>query len=248
MWHKRPPLEIPDGELHTVDQELARGSHIVNWNEDAGKWEVLSPSSHAALDALLEAVHRAPKGGVTIKGTKFGGGMFILAADYAAASDQEKAAIDNPAKAAAEKRKGRDPSKLREKLKPHAHHDLTAQEKTAARRSLNALKRHHGELTAHRLDELAEELQAEFDRTPAEDPGRRQHLSRRLKAIEHQLGQFDPGAVDAPKKGEAWEGPGGVANAKRADEVEPWDEPTAGDGARSGDAANGLDAQVGKVR
>ncbi len=189
LWEGLTPQAVGDAELSTVHDELSRGKFSLTWSKNDG-WKVVEVGDGDGGTVRL-SVHHAPRGGVTIDGKAFRGGQFIPSKDYAKATPEEKKKIDEPAKAASDARKARgsvDTEKVRSKIKEkHGHHELTSQEKTSAKRSLNALIAHHGELTVHRLEEIADSLHAAYDKTPEDEEGQRAQFSRRLKAVEHML-------------------------------------------------------------
>ncbi len=185
LWQGQHPDKIGQDELATVHEELGHGEHHLCWDDEHG-WSVRHTSES---DDVQLSTHHAPKGGIVINGKAFKGGMFIPSADYQAATPEEKAAIDNPKQASEDARRARgsvDHDALKEKLEPHAHHEMTAQEKTSAKRSFNALYRHHGDLTLHRLEEIADQLQAAHDRE-GNTEGQTEQYSRRLRAVQHQI-------------------------------------------------------------
>lgn len=188
MWHRTHPYDVGHHELATAHAELHGGTHGVNWDGD--KWHVSAPPRSVVESVLLEEVRHAPKGeGITIKGKHFKPGQFIPLDAYKQATPDQKAAIDKPAEAAATARKARgsvDHDKLASALAPHAHHELTVKEKLSAKRSFNALHRHHGDLVVHRLEEIAGELQKAHDRE-GNTEGQTEQYSRRLRAVQHQV-------------------------------------------------------------
>lgn len=176
-------------EVEHADAELADGDYLLWFDNRTGQWNV----SHAADEkggVQLSAAH-SPKGGVTIGGKFYRGGQFIPASELAKASPEVKEKIESAKQAREEKRRGRgsvDVEKLRARLTEHASHELTKDEQRSARSAFNALHRHHGELTVHRLEEIAGDLQKALDNLPEDEEGQRQQLSRRLKAIDEMLG------------------------------------------------------------
>ncbi|TXH54759.1 MAG: hypothetical protein E6Q97_10170, partial [Desulfurellales bacterium] len=118
---------------------------------------------------------RAPKGGIDIAGRFYRGGQFIPGSALAQASpaDRQKleqakanAAQASQAKADARRQRGSvDTHTLRNRLAQHAdRHGLTDFDRRRAGAAARLLHRHHGELALHRVEELADRLEAALGR------------------------------------------------------------------------------------
>jgi hypothetical protein len=148
---------------------------------ESQEWRVI-PADEADGPITFEAKH-APKGGVSISGRQYKGGMFIPLGEYAKADEATKAAIDAPKKARQDARRARGPvdaQALRERLASHSH-DLTPAELRSAKSAFHALRSHHGDLTLHRLEELTGDL--EKAKAQASTEGEAEHFGRRLAAL-----------------------------------------------------------------
>ena len=189
--------------------EAERAAEALSESLDAAGWAVafdprrgryIAAPSEPAYDEFAE---RAPKGGTTINGKAYRGGMFIPSsaikeAEQKAASGDEKAKAElatlKSGKAAEsarlEKRGPVDREKLAAKLK-HADaataSPLQGYHAKQAAASARALFAHHGDLALHRIDEIADAVRSAMDRT--DDPDTRERLGQRLAglavALEH---------------------------------------------------------------
>ena len=162
------------------------------------------------------AAKHAPKGGVTINGKHFRGGQFVPGAAYAAATPAEKAKIDDADNARKATRAGRKVSKagLKDRLNPHKDVELSAADRRRAKAALAALKDHHGELTLHRLDELADQLEKAL---PGAEGVRRDQILRQLASIHGMIEGVEDAAAN--KDGVSGAVEGGAKKAEPATEA-----------------------------
>lgn len=218
--------------VHSFDEDLAAyGLRLIR--DDSGKWSARPASQAKSL--IGKAAKRAPKGGITMNGKDYRGGQFIPSgelekAKQAAASGDKQAQealskIDashaesetkQAAKRETRRSRGVSVAGMRAKVDPHKNVplgvvDLTGAKDTVlnvehARRSYNALHKHHGELLGHRISELIDQVHDRYTSYVA-DFGEDEYsktLRRRLRLYGHMLnwglkdGRIkDTGAADA---------------------------------------------------
>jgi hypothetical protein len=160
--------------------------------------------------------HRAPKGGISFNGKQYRGGMFIPAAEVANAPPAEKAKLAEAEAAAkktggdrvaARKKRGSvDHGKVAARLAGHASRNpLSDADRRQASAAARALHAHHGELTFHRLEELADSLETALANVGDDHPnadGLRAQFGRRLAqlgaALDHAREKGVTGEVKAP--------------------------------------------------
>jgi len=172
-----------DDELETVGGELADGGWVLY--HDGDQWKV-----REGVGAVELSQARAPKGGVQIGSRWYAGGKWIPSAEVAKADPATKAKIEKSADEHHGKRASRgdvDVKALKEKLSPHAGQTLDKHESRSAKLAYAALKRHHGDLLYHRLEELGNQLHEALQNTPEDEEGQRGQISRRLKAVHDML-------------------------------------------------------------
>lgn len=203
-------MQISEKQLHDVGEELADGDWMLSHNPQTGQWEVVP----AELEGQMQfAVAHAPRGGVTIDGRVFRGGQFIPGAYLADATPEQRAAIiSQTPKNNADARRARgsvDPASLRARVAPHqqAAGEANRWEKSYAKRAYAALRRHHGELLHHRLEELIDETEKALSFIDDDHPnadGLRNQFRQRLAAYGQMVdraeghgitGKVEPGAV-----------------------------------------------------
>ncbi len=202
-------FEVPEEELEAVGAELAETSWLLRFDPELSLWVV--DDTEDGVERYAQA--RAPKGGVQIGGKWFAGGRWIPNEDMVKASPEEKARLTKATDDAAEKRKGRgsvDVEALKGSLAEHADRELSKFEIRRAEASFRSLKQHHGELTVHRLEELANDTQQALDAIDPEShnaEGLKEHFGQRLRAIHHQLGLAErhgiTGKVEKPEAANA---------------------------------------------
>ncbi len=166
----------------------------------------------AVADPEVETfTEHAPVGGITIGGTFFPGGRFITSQAMANASPEEKAKLEaskgQNEKAKQErvaKRSARqlDDKSAHSRLPGHAqaYHDLHGGsgplDHRAVKAKAAALLGHHGDLSIHRIDEVAEKLEKSLHRAGA-DPAKKKVVLEQL-AILHAAGERLKDRLAAP--------------------------------------------------
>lgn len=218
----QPPPDADD-----VVAELGESHWTLERNPE-GRWEAVSllegegdgPTRFARVGlALLYAAVRAPKGGITIKGTFYPGGRFVPGSVVASATGEDRAKLEDAAeedkrkaKARADARRARgpvNPETLKGRLEPHAGMWLASHQKAQARMALVAVLRHHGGLALHRLEEMAGAVEAALEKVP--DDGSesarilRGRLRRRLAQIHWMVSEAHGRGVSGT--GEEWAPP-----------------------------------------
>src|SRR5579862_4538789 len=190
--------EVPDAELQAAGDELADGSWIVVFEN--GRWSAQQAKPDESPVEMSAGPKRAPRGGVSIAGKFYRGGLWIPGDALAKASPEQLAQIDahndDQAKAAADKRRARGPvdvEGLHAKLQHHAAaHDLqhpsNKEHLRSAKLMYHALQRHHGELSIHRIEELTDQAQRALDGLPEDEHGQREYWTRQLAKLHHALG------------------------------------------------------------
>lgn len=200
LWNERPPTHA---QLDAAHDELSGGDWIVNYDTRSGEWHV-SPAGVAFAE-------RAPKGGVTIDGKFYRGGMFIPGKEVdklkaAAESGDEGAKADlaklDASKGEHEKRKadrtadrkakGLSIAELKAKTDPHQYSKVSALDRVNAKRAYNALKMHHVDAgtVGHRLRELIDDLHTGLAEAKAENPqnvGQIRQIRQRLRLYGNML-------------------------------------------------------------
>lgn len=172
---------------------------------------------HAFRRVIRLAVHRAPKGGVTIGGKVFRGGMFIPAGDMQTLRSQA-AAGDPEAEqtlAEVETHKAAQESRLRSsKHVDHAALDSTLsgvlqgldvalprRHRASTNRAYATLERHHGGLIFHRLAELIDADRDALSDLLAREPAVKDALAKPDDAVsEDELAEASPGAYHAARR------------------------------------------------
>jgi hypothetical protein len=210
--------EIPDEEFDAARSELAAGDWIVAYGN--GVWTARRAEPDDA-DPIEMSAKRSPKGGVTIHGTFYRGGLWIPNDALKNAKPEQLAQIDQAEaerrEASQKKRTARGPvdvDELRAKLQPHAMAaNLAAPENKKHLRSAklmyHALAREHGDLAAHRIEELAEQTARALKGTPEDEAERRAALQQHLAKLHHAL---------------EWHAAGGPpgSKARQAADAAPW--------------------------
>lgn len=184
-------------------------------------FQPLSPVKYAAKIRLLRydtsnwgtatggGPKRIPRGYVVYKdGRVFRAGMWVSEQDLATAVPAQTAGgkrgegqphgpVEEARRQAAyhhEKRRARgqvNRGKLTERATEHLHHELSPQEATRARRTFAGLYQHHGELTAHRIEELLNATHTALQHAHPNDEETRARLGKRIKAYHDMLEWFD---------------------------------------------------------
>lgn len=180
----------------------------------------------ARVRILKYAAMRIPKGYVVNKdGRVFRAGMWVSEQDLQSATPAPGkqdtpphpkgpvAAHKEQAAYRHEQRRARGPvdrEKLHaEKLAPHSHHVLSPHEQTRAKRTFAGLHQHHGELTAHRIEELANGVHEALKHVHPDDEMTRERLSRRMRGYHEMLHMHDKKGKEVAEKKAAmapWEG------------------------------------------
>lgn len=184
-----------EDELHRAHAELQRTGWQVDYDARAKRWAVRPAGPEAGVHAFAE---RAPKGGITINGTFYRGGRWIPNKELEKAGPEDRARLEaakqgHVARRAA--RGGLDAAALRKRLGEHAGEELDPAARRSARLAFAALHRHHGELTLHRIEELADGLEAALAHTPKGEQGIRRQLRQRLAALHGMVAQAEAKGV-----------------------------------------------------
>ncbi len=191
-----------DGIKHVGGDKMGGGHHHQVWiafepNQvksvhNRGTFDPASAKLHESLD-LLEAQARAPVGGITIAGTHFPGGRWIPGNVLAQATPEEKEKLNaaDDDKAAARKARGPvDQDALKANLAQHSSANVTGGH-AGVRRSYHALKRHHGELVLHRVEELHDLLAATLKDLPAGNSLKKAGVQRALAKLHAMMSVHD---------------------------------------------------------
>lgn len=184
---------VTSDELDRIFDELEETDYVLNYDQDSQRWDVVCPDEPEQY-----ARDRAPKGGVTINGQFYRGGQFLPAE-----GDRKKptAASKNRASKDAKREKIRrergdvDVTNLKQRLADHEEAELSADDVTKARKTFNALKRSHGELTVHRLEDMAEDLFKTLDDLPKGAKAMRAEVSKQLGAISWMIDKAKEGGI-----------------------------------------------------
>jgi hypothetical protein len=177
---------VSDEDLERIGDDLATTHWLVAYDDDTGMWQVIHADGDPGADGADQyARERAPKGGVTIAGKTYRGGMWIPSAELAKADPATREKIDAAQQSHADRRRARgvDAHALAETLKPHQA-ELTAKERANAARAFGALKHHHGDLLVHRLEEL---VQSDMRGLGATKGMMRDYLEKQLARHAHVL-------------------------------------------------------------
>jgi hypothetical protein len=147
-----------------------------------------SPNRYTRLDFERS---RAPAGGVTIGGKSYRGGQFIPDGAISSAPAKVRESIGKATAARKAKRAARGPvnhDAIGKRLHAHQGHTVTPEEQASAKRSLRALRQHHGDLAGHRVEELIASTEQDFAAT--DDKGLKRALSKRLQILHGMLGEL----------------------------------------------------------
>ena len=185
---------ISPDELQAADDELCGSDwHLVKVGTKP--WVVLHAQK---LEGIELATERAPKGGVVINGQFYRGGLFIPKNAVEQMTPEQKQKLHEAQEAQRQKRQARGPvdvAKLRERTQGHG--SLNAGEERAAEGRLRALQAHHGELTAHRLEELTDQAHRLLEKSKG-DKVLEGRARRELAQLHHMAGKVHEAA--APKQ------------------------------------------------
>lgn len=221
--------DVTGDDIDAANEELNPAGWSVVWDRKTLSWAAKPLDEEDAdewdLSTYWLAGERAPKGGIVIASRPYRGGQWIPASvvEHASPEDKQKLAA---AKAEADARKGAkdaerrkrpvDTDALHERLARHAGEPLAAHEQRSAASSYRMLRRHHGDLTLHRIEELAGRLERALAGIDDEHPnaeGLRGQIGRRLAQL-HQLSAWHregwtgrKGAPDKPVHGKVYNVP-----------------------------------------
>lgn len=148
--------KISHAELLAADAELdATDWYLVK--DAPTPWRVVSA---AQMEGYELATEKAPKGGVVVNGKHYKGGQWIPKNVVDQMTPDQKAKLHEAQAAAKAKRASRGPVDVEAlKARTSGHSALSEGETTVADSRLRALHAHHGELTQHRLEELADQAE-----------------------------------------------------------------------------------------
>ena len=211
-----------DDALEAADNELDGGEWLLDYDDKAGKWAVKRDPGEGGVQMSAE---RSPKGGVTINGKRYAGGQWIPGSAVAAAPPEVKKKLEEAKAGHETARRARgsvDVAALRRRLAGHAEGvtlDRAAQ--TSAKRAFAALHRSHGELTLHRLEELADQLETALAAVPEDETGIRAQLRERLASLHSIMGHAEGRGVTGQVS------PEDAAAAQAAEAARPKPEPKA---------------------
>lgn len=203
--------QIPPHEMHTAKEELAGGA----WQlvHEDGRWQVRPHQEEANEPETVEmSAVRAPKGytrqhPLVIAGKAFIGGMWIPQEYLNTLPPEQRQQLEqqNSQMTAASREKRAaigevNIPQLQQQLLPHAqqvastHAEdkrmgpfLAQQHAKSAEKMYQALVRHHGNLTVHRLKELSDQYHRALQHTPADEPGQAASHQAELAKIHHAL-------------------------------------------------------------
>jgi hypothetical protein len=196
-------LEVSDDDIAEAEAELDGTGWSVGRDED-GEWQVRTTSATIKKSwrwgVLEKAAQRAPAGysranPFHFNGRDYVGGQFIPGKAIETASEEDRAKLEQAKesedRAAETKKQARgsvavDPAALLESLKDHGGVELSKGDKGNAARAYAALKRHHGDLTLHRVAELAQRAQKALASIEDDNPnaeGLRSYWGKQLAVI-----------------------------------------------------------------
>lgn len=212
LAYQNDPIQGGIFQGYALCSRCGRGFSIL------GKQPTERPMSYAAQVGVLRyAAKRIPRGYVVNKdGRVFRAGMWVSEADLAMAvpatknlapnADGPVAEAQRQAAYHHEKRRARGPVNRdalhAQKLQPHAHQVLNKLETTRAKRTFAGLHQHHGELTAHRVEELINGAHEALQHVHPDDEITRDRLSKRLRSYHQMLDWHD----EKQKGRQPWEG------------------------------------------
>lgn len=188
--------EPTEDDLHAAHAELSQTDWHVGYDERKGVWAAFPAKDEEGEYTL--AAERAPKGGISIGGRAFKGGMFIPSKVMAQATPEEKAKIAAAKQGHVEKRQSRgsvDAAALHERLAKHAKAQgpLNADETKSAKLMAAAFHSHHGELALHRIEEIADRVERTLQGITDDHPnseGLRGQLGRKLAQLHDAAGRL----------------------------------------------------------
>jgi hypothetical protein len=196
--------EIPDAEFQAARDELAGGNVILYFDHDADDGQMCWKVRRAEPDdgdpvqmSAARAIGYTKANPLELAGKRYWGGMWIPAEALKSATPEQLAQVEKRngelQTAAKNRRMARGPvdhDAVQSKLAKHAaKHDLARPENAEHLRSAklmyHALRRHHGDLIGHRIEELAEQTQRALKATPRGGGGKeqREHLERQLAKL-----------------------------------------------------------------
>lgn len=257
-WHARLFTMLEASGLEVTDEDIAEAESELDgtgWSvgrDDDGEWQARSTTSTVKKSwrwgVLEKAAQRAPAGysranPFHFNGRDYVGGQFIPGKAIETASEEDRAKLEQAKesedRAAETKKQARgsvavDPAALLESLKEHGGVELSKGDRGNAARAYAALKRHHGDLTLHRVAELAQRAQKALASIEDDNPnaeGLRSYWSKQLAVmsgwVERAQGEGMTGEARAAKIEEPVVTPELVKEQPASEEVAEEPEPEA---------------------
>lgn len=189
-------------------EELAGVLEGTGWVVAKGPEGEYIASVETPSEGVDEFAERAPAGGINFAGKKFKGGQFIPSATIAHASPEDKVKLEK-AKAAADakraekdagrKARGVNIDKLEGRLQTHLDTEGPAPGQAGRAATVRRmLTLHHGELAAHRVEEMADALEGALKSAP-EGSALASEIRGRLAVLALAAKALVPGTEQGPK-------------------------------------------------